>query len=100
GVGDDLQFLDPVSEQEDERSSRIRSILLDRRRRFYQARRILLEPETSAFILVLIPEKLPILESRKALETLDEFKVPVLGLVVNRVLPSQPLGEFLELRRD
>jgi arsenite-transporting ATPase len=100
GVGDDLQFLDPVSEQEDERSSRIRNILLDRRRRFYQARRVLLEPETSAFILVLIPEKLPILESRKAIDTLREFKVPVLGLVVNRVLPSEPLGEFLESRRD
>jgi len=99
GAGDDLNFLDAVEDPEDDRSNRVRSVLLDRRQKFYQARRALLEPGTSAFILVLIPEKLPILESQKAVEALRGFEVPILGLVVNRVLPSEPLGEFLELRR-
>ncbi|HUE87614.1 MAG TPA: ArsA family ATPase, partial [Vicinamibacterales bacterium] len=64
-----------------------------------QARRLLLDPQTTAFVLVLIPEKLPVLESRKALEALRRFDVPVLGVIVNRVLPPEPLGDFLEQRR-
>ncbi len=100
GVGDDLQFLDPVSEQEDERSRRVRAVLLNRRRRLYQARRVMLDPATTGFILVMIPERLPILESLKAAESLRGSGVPILGLVVNRVLPEEPLGEFLELRRE
>jgi arsenite/tail-anchored protein-transporting ATPase len=100
GVGDDLAFVDAVSEPEDERSSRIRNLLLERRRKFYQARRLLLEEGTTGFILVLIPEKLPILESRKAVEALAGFDVPILSLVVNRVLPAEPLGDFLEQRRE
>jgi arsenite/tail-anchored protein-transporting ATPase len=100
GVGDDLAFMDAPPQPGDERSSRIRELLLERRRKFYQARRVLLEPGTSAFILVLIPEKLPILESEKAIQALAGFEVPVLGMVVNRVLPDEPLGDFLEQRRE
>ncbi|MEX2583826.1 MAG: ArsA family ATPase [Gemmatimonadota bacterium] len=100
GVGDDISYIEPPTEPEDERSTKIRQVLLERRRKFYQARRVLLEKGTSAFILVLIPEKLPILESRKAVDALNEFEVPILGLVINRVLPSEPLGAFLEQRRE
>jgi len=100
GVGDDLSFVDAPTDDEDSRSSRIRNLLLERRRKFYQARRLLLDPTVTGFILVLIPEKLPILESRKAVEALRAYEVPVLGLVVNRVLPDAPLGEFLERRRE
>src|SRR5690606_4454650 len=76
-----------------------RSILLQRRRKLSRAREILLDPDLSGFILVLNPEKLPIAESRKAVASLKEFDVLVLGLVVNRVLPDEPLGDFLEQRR-
>lgn len=100
GAGDDLAFVEQRADNaEDERSRRIRDVLLARRRKFHQARRILLDTDTSAFLLVLIPEKLPILETHKALEALDRFDVPVAGIVVNRVLPREPLGEFLERRR-
>lgn len=98
--GDDLGFVETGEPPEDERSRRVRETLLERRRKFYQARRLLLDPETTAFMLVLIPEKLPILESQKALEVLTAHGVPVAGLVVNRVLPEGSLGEFLEQRRE
>lgn len=97
--GADLQFLDPLSVNESARSARIREVLLRRRRTFYQARRLLLEKATSGFLLVLIPERLPVDESRKAVEALRKYGVPILGLVVNRVLPAKPLGDFLEQRR-
>jgi arsenite/tail-anchored protein-transporting ATPase len=100
GGGDELSYIDrPEEEEGDARSARIRETLMTRRRKFAQARRLLLDPQTSAFVLVLIPEKLPVLESRKALEALRRFDVPVLGIVVNRVLPREPLGTFLEQRR-
>ena len=98
--GDELSWFDQVEEEtRDEQSGRIREILLSRRRNFSRARRHLLDPETTAFVMVLIPEKLPILETDKALAILAEHRVPVAGLVVNRVLPEVPLGEFLESRR-
>ena len=100
GSGDELSWFDDVDDApEDERSRRIREVLLERRRRFAQARRLLLDSEVTAFLLVLIPEKLPILESEKTLEVLRRHRVPVGGAVVNRVLPNAPLGDFLESRR-
>jgi arsenite-transporting ATPase len=98
--GDELSWFDDVDEApEDERSARIRQVLLERRRTFAAARRLLLDPDVTAFVLVLVPEKLPILESGKALDALRRHHVPVVGLVVNRVLPEGPLGDFLESRR-
>ena len=98
--GDELAVIDDVEEPAgDERSRKIREVLLERRRRFSRARRLLLDPEVTAFVLVLIPEKLPILESEKTLDVLSRHKVPVAGIVVNRVLPDAPLGDFLESRR-
>jgi len=98
--GDELSWIDQVEEEPgDERAKKIRATLLERRRKFYRARRLLLDAETTAFLLVLIPEKLPILESEKALKVLRKHDVPVAGVVVNRVLPETSLGSFLESRR-
>jgi arsenite/tail-anchored protein-transporting ATPase len=82
-----------------ERDERIRRVLLERRRRFERARALITDADACGFVLVLTPETLPILESRKALDALDRFGVPVLGLVVNQVLPPEPLGPFFERRR-
>jgi arsenite/tail-anchored protein-transporting ATPase len=98
--GDELSFIDQVDEQPaDARSARIREVLLERRRRFSRARRLLLDHGSTAFVLVLIPEKLPILETQKALDALRRHEVPVAGLVVNRVLPEEPGGAFMDARR-
>ena len=100
--GDELAWFDDVKEEvTDERTQKIQEVLLERHRRFSKARRLLLDPEITAFILVLIPEKLPILESKKTHAVLRQHKIPVAGLVVNRTLPeNQGLGEFLESRRS
>ena len=97
---DELSWFQHVEEgKTDRRSRRIREALQDRRRRFSQARRLLLDPEFTAFIMVLIPEKLPILETEKALRVLTDHRVPIAGLVVNRCLPAGSLGDFMERRR-
>jgi arsenite-transporting ATPase len=91
-------FTDQPSD--DQRSERIRKTLLARRHKFQEARRLLLDVAATAFILVLIPEKLAVLETKKTLVTLQAFDVPVLSLVVNRVLPDEHVGDFLEQRRN
>jgi arsenite-transporting ATPase len=99
--GDDLSHFEGHAEEDagDDRFAGIRSTLLRRRRLFHRARHLLLDEAVTAFVLVLIPERLPILETGRAVEALKRFHIPVVGLVVNRVLPDGPLGPFLEERR-
>jgi arsenite-transporting ATPase len=59
----------------------------------------LLSGRTSAFVLVLIPERLPIEETARALTQLEESGVKVAGLIVNRVLPAGAGDAFLDARR-
>jgi arsenite-transporting ATPase len=54
----------------------------------------------SAFVLVLIPERLPIEETARAIETLDESGVKIGGIIVNRVLPETTSDPFLHARRE
>lgn len=98
--GDDLGMLDDRDAgPTDPRLRRLRERLLERRRRFGEARKRLLDPTRVGFLLVLIPERLPILETASALRALGDHGVPVLGLVVNRILPPEAGGAFLEARR-
>ena len=83
----------------DQRNQRIRSLLLQRIRKFRRARRLLLDSGQSAFILVLNPEKLPLMESQKAYQALQQMRIPVQLLIVNRVLPDSADGDFLSIRR-
>lgn len=99
--GDALTYLDHESERRSSDSaSMIRELLLERRRKFHRARRFLLDAKLTGFLLVLIPERLPILESRKAWQLLTRFHIPVAAMVVNRVLPRAAEGEFFQKRRE
>lgn len=101
GGSDELPYLGQGDgRRDDDPRSRIETILLDRRRKFHRARRVLLDPSLTAFIMVLIPERLPILETRKALSLLGKLRVPVAAIIVNRVIPATADGHFLEIRRQ
>ena len=60
----------------------------------------LLSPRVSAFVLVLIAERLPIEETARAIDLLDEAGVTVGGLVINRILPDTSPDPFLRARHD
>ncbi len=80
----------------------IEAVLLERRRTFYRVRTLLLDERRSAFVFVLVPERLPILETSRAIEVLRRHHVPVAGLIVNRVLPVEAgeSGFFAARRRQ
>lgn len=99
GSGSDPRHTPEENGDRDPRIGRLRDRLLARRQLFSRMRRALLDPVQVGFLFVLIPERLPILETHMAHQTLQEQGVPVLGLVINRVLPDEPLGAFLEARR-
>lgn len=103
-AADELSYITQAGDRgagsaNDDPRSRIEAMLLDRRRKFHRARRTLLDPGFTAFIMVLTPERLPILETRKALALLGTLRVPVGALIVNRIIPKTADGRFLETRR-
>ena len=98
--GDDLSLLESASDHDEgSRDQQLNELLQTRRRKFVRARELLLDKDLSAFVLVLNPDRLAVLETIKAHDILTRFSVPVTGLVVNRVLPTDADGAFLDARR-
>ncbi|WP_158143901.1 ArsA family ATPase [Vibrio metschnikovii] len=84
----------------DERHKAIAEILLNRQRLLQRTRETFLDGSQTAILFVLTPEKLPILETTRAVRSLTDEKLPVAGIVINRILPTHADGEFLALRRQ
>jgi len=74
--------------------------LEQRKDKLEQVRVRLMQHNFTGFVLVMIPERLPIEESARAAETLRESNVNVCGILVNRVLPDNLSGEFYRARRQ
>jgi len=74
--------------------------LAERLEHLREFRARLLSPRVSAFILVLVAERLPIEETARAIVQLEEAGVTIGGLVVNRILPATSPDPFLRSRHD
>ncbi|MFD1864508.1 ArsA family ATPase [Planococcus chinensis] len=81
------------------REDPIYDVLRERQERFSKARDVLLNEAETGFIFVLNPERLPILETKKALELLHNYHLHVKTLIVNKVLPKEADGQFLMERK-
>lgn len=90
---------DPL-EDLDERTRDVASTLIERRRLFHQARRRIEDKSACSFLFVMTPERLPILETDRAVKALEEVRIPVAGVLINRVIPADADGEFLAARRQ
>ena len=100
--GDELSLIDRHEDHpRDSPEARINDVLAARRRKFIVARECLLDTAGTAFLLVVNPDRLSILESRRVVETLARFDLPVSSLIVNRVLPdtADASGAFIDARR-
>ncbi|HZA27749.1 MAG TPA: TRC40/GET3/ArsA family transport-energizing ATPase [Actinomycetota bacterium] len=73
--------------EEDEILSELREI----RERINSASSILTDRKRTAFFFVLVPERMILLDTRKAAELFAKFDVPIGGYVLNRVLPEDLL---------
>jgi arsenite-transporting ATPase len=99
GRGDDQSLVGTPSDPTDARTARLREVLVTRQRTMRRARDILLDADLSGFVLVLNPDKLSILESKRALQWLERSHLQVSAVIVNRVLPEGEVGAFLDARR-
>jgi arsenite-transporting ATPase len=98
--GDELSLIEtPADYEEGSRAARLNEVLLARQRKLRRARDLLLDAATTAFLLVLNPDRLSILESQKAVQSLELVHVPIAAAIVNRVLSEEAGGAFLEARR-
>jgi arsenite-transporting ATPase len=86
--------------EQDDKKDPIMLSLGERLERLRELRARLVSGRTTGFVLVLIPERLPIEETARALTQLDDAGVRVGALVVNRVLPETSSDAFLTSRRD
>jgi arsenite-transporting ATPase len=73
--------------------------LTRRRAKLASVRDILTRYDTTAFVLVLIPERLPIEESVRAVHELERAHLQVGAVIVNRVLPDDLSGSYYEARK-
>lgn len=71
------------------------------KQRYEKAVKSLSDENLSAFNLILLPEKLPIEETARAIDDLAKFGIGVQSLIVNEVIPPDVLkgNWFLEKRR-
>jgi len=74
--------------------------LEERRARFVRARALLTDARRTAFHFVLTPERLPLLETERAVRTLDKYRIPVGAVFANQVLPRESASGFLARRRE
>jgi len=63
-------------------------ILTRRKKNLEKARAIMMNGDNLGFVFVLNAERLPIEETKKAVDLLKKYKIPVKYLVVNRILPE------------
>lgn len=86
--------------REEEPADQVYHLLQRRKHRFSMVKKLLLDPEKTTFYFVLNPERLPILETEKAMGILEKHHIKVGGIIINRVLPEDADGTFLEKRRE
>lgn len=84
----------------DDKTRDVAQTLIERRRLFHRARRRIEDPAQTGFLFVLTPERLPILETARAVQALEAVNIPVAGTLINRVIPDMADGEFLRARRE
>lgn len=83
-----------------ERNQRIAERLRRRQQLFQRTRDVIKDPQQTAIALVLTPEKLPLLETERAVRQLQEQRLPLAALWVNRNIPAHADGDFMAQRRQ
>ena len=76
------------------------NILMKRKEKYERTRNILIDSRKAFFVFVLTPEKLPIIETQKAITILEKYGIQIGGIIINKVLPDNISGEFLIKRKQ
>ena len=77
----------------------ILDILKRRKETMEKARKIMVDDQQLSFMFVLNAERLPIEETKKAIDVLKKYDIPVNHLVVNKILPENPSDAFWKKKK-
>jgi len=69
------------------------------KKRIEEAKLILSDPKKTHYWVVSIAEQMSVLESERAVKTLESYKIPVQGIVVNQLIPKSDCS-FCRSRRE
>ena len=86
--------------EQDDATDPVMISLKDRLEHLREFRARLLSPRICSFVLVLVAERLPIEETARAIDQLDDAGVKIGGLIVNRILPETSPDPFLRSRHE
>lgn len=75
-------------------------VLQARQERFRRAREVLLNEKETGFLFVLNLERLPIVETEKAISLLGKHQMRVQTIIINKVLPLDVEGDFMMDRKE
>lgn len=89
-----------IGVEQDDATDPVMITLSERLEHLREFRARLLSPRICSFVLVLVAERLPIEETSRAIEQLQDAGVTIGGLVVNRILPETSPDPFLRARHD
>src|SRR6056297_22059 len=78
----------------------ILKILNRRKTNMEKAREIMIDDKKLDFIFVLNAEKLAIEETKKAIDILKKYDMPVRDLVINRILPDKMTDDFWKSKKE
>jgi arsenite/tail-anchored protein-transporting ATPase len=82
------------------RDDPIYEVLQARRQKFSKVRELIIDKEKVTYMMVLNPERLPILETASAVKTLKEHGISVSKIIVNKVIPEHVEGSFMRNRKE
>jgi arsenite/tail-anchored protein-transporting ATPase len=82
------------------RDDPIYEVLQARRQKFSKVRELIINKEKVTYMMVLNPERLPILETASAVKTLNEHGISVSKIIVNKVIPEDVEGSFMRNRKE
>ncbi|HKL41638.1 MAG TPA: ArsA family ATPase [Clostridia bacterium] len=86
-------------ESKDKIEDPILEILERRKATMEKARKIMVDEKQLSFMFVLNAERLPIEETKKAIDVLKKYDIPVNHLVVNKILPENPSDKFWQKKK-
>lgn len=69
------------------------------KKRIEEAKQILTNPVKTHYNMVMIPEVMCILESERALKTLNDYGIPVETVIINQIVPKNPDCNFCNTKR-
>lgn len=83
-------------QQKEKKEDPVLEILEKRKNQFVQTQSILTNNELTSIYIIMIPEKLSLLESSKAIKIIEDFHISLSTIVINRVLPDKIKDPFFK----